>query len=236
MGTHALPATPAAQGAGVGPFTDQMIAVVHDRYGTDPTKVLRTTTVPCPTPTPGQVLVKVHAASVDRGTWHIMAGLPYPIRLAGFGVSRPKHLNPGRSVAGTVEAVGSAVHGFSVGDEVYGIGAGSFAEYVSANPDKLAIMPSNLSFAQAAAVPVSGMTALQAIQAHGHVQPGQQVLVIGAAGGVGNFAVQIAKVFGATVTGVCGPHNTAHVAALGADRVVDYTSFKIRGPQPTAPV
>ncbi len=125
MGTHPLPARPAAQGAGSKPFADQMIAVVHDHYGTDPAKVLRTTTVPRPTPTPGQVRVKVHAASVDRGTWHIMPGLPYPIRLAGLGVRRPKQLNPRRSVAGTVEEVGSAVtlHITTCGDAYQSRGA-----------------------------------------------------------------------------------------------------------------
>jgi NADPH:quinone reductase-like Zn-dependent oxidoreductase len=201
-----------------------MTAVVHERYGTDPAAVLGMATVPRPRPTPEQVLVRVHAASVDRGTWHVMAGLPYPVRLAGFGMRRPKHLNPGRSLAGTVEEVGSAVRAFSVGDEVYGVGVGSFAQYVCARPDKLAIKPANLTFAQAAAVPISGLTALQAIRVHGHVEPGQHVLVIGAAGGVGSFAVQIAKSFGAIVTGVCGPHNTEHVAALGADHVIDYTT------------
>lgn len=202
----------------------QMSAIVHDRYGIDPAQVLRVSTVSRPTPADDEVLVRVHAASVDRGTWHIMAGLPYPIRLAGFGLRTPKHLNPGRSVAGTVEAVGRAVSTFSAGDEVFGMCNGSFAEYACASPGKLAAKPSNLTFAQAAAVPVSGVTALQAVRDHGRVHAGQHVLVIGASGGVGSFAVQIAKSFGTRVTGVCGPAKTELVAKLGADHVIDYTT------------
>jgi NADPH:quinone reductase-like Zn-dependent oxidoreductase len=133
-----------------------MSAIVHDRYGTDPAQVLRLATVSRPTPADDEVLVRVHAASVDRGTWHIMAGLPYPIRVAGFGLRTPKHLNPGRSVAGTVEAVGNAVSTFTVGDAVFGMCDGSFAEYVCAKPGKLAPKPSNFSFAQAAASPSPG--------------------------------------------------------------------------------
>jgi NADPH:quinone reductase-like Zn-dependent oxidoreductase len=201
-----------------------MSAIVHERYGTHPEQVLRVATTSRPTPADDEVLVKVHSTSVDRGTWHIMTGLPYPIRLAGFGVRTPKHLNPGRCVAGTVEVVGRAVTTFSVGDEVFGTCDGSFAEYACASPSKLASKPSNLSFAQAAAVPVSGVTALQAVRDHGHVKAGQHVLIVGASGGVGSFAVQIAKAFGATVTGVCSAGNVDHVAALGADHVIDYTS------------
>jgi NADPH:quinone reductase-like Zn-dependent oxidoreductase len=152
-----------------------------------------------------------------------MAGLPYPIRLAGFGLRRPKYANPGRSLAGTVEAVGPGAAGFAPGDEVFGIGEGTFAEYATARPAKLAPKPVNLSFEQAAAVPVSGLTALQAVRDHGHVGAGQQVLIIGASGGVGSFAVQIAKAFGAAVTGVASTAKLDMLRALGADSVVDYT-------------
>ncbi|MDN5860707.1 MAG: NAD(P)-dependent alcohol dehydrogenase, partial [Pseudonocardia sp.] len=170
-----------------------------------------------------EVLVRVHAASVDRGTWHVMAGLPYPLRAAGFGLRRPKYLNPGRSLAGTVDAVGTGVSGFEPGDEVYGIGAGSFAEYVSVRTDTLAPIPSNLSFDEAAAVPVSALTALQAVRDHGRVSADEKVLIVGASGGVGSFAVQIAKAFGAEVTGVCSTAGADALRGAGADHVIDYT-------------
>lgn len=199
-----------------------MTAVVQDEYGSDPEHLFRLAQVDLPAITAGEVLVRVHAASVDRGTWHLMAGLPYPIRLAGFGVRRPKY-NPGRSLAGTVETVGSEVSGFTPGDAVYGVCNGSFAEYVRVQPAKLAAKPASLSFEGAAAVPISGLTALQAVRDHGKVQAGQHVLVIGASGGVGSFAVQIAKAFGAKVTGVCSTAKLDLVSAMGADHVVDYT-------------
>jgi NADPH:quinone reductase-like Zn-dependent oxidoreductase len=152
-----------------------------------------------------------------------MTGLPYLIRFVGFGVRRPTAPNPGRSFAGTVEAVGGDVERLAAGDEVYGTAAGSFAQYV-ATPERLAARkPANLSFAEAAAVPVSATAALQAVRDVAHVSPDDQVLVIGAAGGVGGFAVQIAKAFGAEVTGVSGPGGAELVRALGADQVVDYT-------------
>jgi NADPH:quinone reductase-like Zn-dependent oxidoreductase len=150
-----------------------MTAIVHDEYGTVPEDVLRFEEVAKPTIAADEVLVRVHAASVDRGTWHVMAGLPYPIRVAGFGLRKPKYLNPGRSLAGTVEAVGKAVTGFEPGDDVFGICSGSFAPYARVRTDKLAPKPANLSFDQAAAVPVSGLTALQAVRDHGRVQAGQ---------------------------------------------------------------
>jgi NADPH:quinone reductase-like Zn-dependent oxidoreductase len=153
-----------------------------------------------------------------------MAGLPYPIRLAGFGARRPKGPNPGRNLAGTVESVGKDVTGFKPGDEVYGIGDGSFAEYARARAGKLALKPANLSFEQAAAVPVSALTALQAVRDHAQVQAGQKVLIVGASGGVGSFAVQIAKAFGAEVTGVCSTAKVDLVRDLGADHVIDYTT------------
>jgi NADPH:quinone reductase-like Zn-dependent oxidoreductase len=200
-----------------------MTAIVHDDYGTVPEDALRLEEVPKPTIADDQVLVRVRAASVDRGTYHVMAGLPYPIRVAGFGLRKPKYLNPGRSLAGTVEAVGSNVTGFEPGDEVFGISAGSFAEYVGVRTDKLAPKPSNLSFEEAAAVPISGLTALQAVRDHGTVQADQKVLIVGASGGVGSFAVQIAKAFGAEVTGVSSTAKVDLVRALGADHVIDYT-------------
>jgi NADPH:quinone reductase-like Zn-dependent oxidoreductase len=200
-----------------------MEAVVQDRYGSEPADVLRVTQIDRPALAARQVLVRVHAAGVDRGTWHIMAGLPYPIRLAGFGLRRPKHANPGRSLAGTVEAIGADVTGFAAGDEVFGTAAGTFAEYAVAGPDELAPMPANLTYEQAAAVPVSGVTALQAVRDHGHVQAGDKALILGASGGVGSFAVQIAKAFGAEVTGVAGTRKLDFVRSLGADHVLDHT-------------
>jgi NADPH:quinone reductase-like Zn-dependent oxidoreductase len=170
----------------------------------------------------GEVLVRVHAASVDRGTWHIMTGLPYPIRVAGFGLRRPKYLNPGRSLAGTAEAVGSDVTGFSPGDEVYGIGDGSSAQYIAVGTEKLAPKPVSLSFVSAAAVPISALTALQAVRDHGRVQAGDKVLVVGASGGVGTFAVQIARASAAEVKGVCSTTKVERVRSIGADHVVDY--------------
>lgn len=197
--------------------------IVQDRYGSAPEDVLRLGEIDRPVIGDGEVLVRVLATSVDRGTWHVMAGLPYPIRLAGFGLRRPKYANPGRSLAGTIEAVGPGVTGFRVGDAVYGVGGAAFAELARARADKLAPQPANVSFAQAAAVPVSGLTALQAVRDHAKVEAGQQVLVIGASGGVGSFAVQIAKTFGAEVTGVASTPKVEAVRALGADHVVDYT-------------
>ena len=200
-----------------------MQAIIHDEYGTGPEDILRLAEVDKPTIGDGEILVRVHAASLDRGTWHIMTGLPYPIRLAGFGLRKPKYLNPGRSLAGTVEAVGAGVTGFSLGDDVYGIGDGSFAQYARARANKLAPKPVNLSFEQAAAVPISALTALQAVRDHGRVHAGERVLVVGASGGVGTFAVQIAKAFGAEVTGVCSTNKVEMVRSIGADHVVDYT-------------
>jgi NADPH:quinone reductase-like Zn-dependent oxidoreductase len=200
-----------------------MTAIVQDAYGAAPEDVLRVEEIGKPAVGADEVLVRVHAASIDRGTWHVMAGLPYPIRVAGFGLRRPKHRNPGRSLAGTVEAVGTSVTGFKPGDAVFGIGDASFAEHARARPDKLAPKPANLSFDQAAAVPISALAALQAVRDHGQVQAGQKVLIVGASGGVGTFAVQIAKTFGAEVTGVCSTAKVDAVRALGADHVVDYT-------------
>jgi len=201
---------------------ETMRAIVQDAYGTDPEEVLRLAEVAGPAIADDEILVRVRAASVDRGTWHVMAGLPYPMRLAGFGFRAPKAPNPGRSFAGTVESAGKDVTGFEPGDEVYGTCGGSFAPYARARPDRIAPKPANLSFEQAAAVPVSALTALQAVR-RARVEAGQKVLVIGASGGVGTFAVQIAKAFGAEVTGACSAGKADLVRALGADHVIDYT-------------
>jgi len=165
----------------------------------------------------------VHAAGVDRGVWHVMTGLPYPIRLAGYGFRAPKIGVPGTDLAGVVTAVGADVTRFAPGDEVFGTGIGTYAEYARAREDQLTAKPTTLTFEQAAALPASGVTALQALRDRGAVQPGQHVLVIGASGGVGTFAVQLAKAFGAEVTGVCSTTKTDLVRSLGADHVVDYS-------------
>ncbi|MCW2701858.1 MAG: Alcohol dehydrogenase zinc-binding domain protein [Blastococcus sp.] len=210
-----------------------MSAVVQDRYAPAPEGLFQIAQIDRPTITADEVLVRVHAASVDRGTWHIMAGLPYPIRLAGFGLRRPKYANPGRNLAGTVEEVGGSATGFTPGDEVYGMATSTFAEYAAVRADKLAPKPTNLSFDEAAAVPVSGCTALQAVRTHGRVEAGEKVLILGASGGVGSFAVQIAKASGAEVTGVCSTSKVDLVGNLGADHVIDYTDedFADRGPR-----
>jgi NADPH:quinone reductase-like Zn-dependent oxidoreductase len=173
--------------------------------------------------------VRVHAAGLDRGTWHLMTGKPYVMRIAGLGYRGPRDRVPGRDLAGTVAAVGPGVTGFAVGDEVYGIGRGSFAEYAVARADKLAHKPDSLSFAQAAVVPISAATALQALTDHGRLQPGQRVLIIGASGGVGSYAVQLAKALGAEVTGVASTTKLDLVCSLGADHVIDYTRDDFAG-------
>ena len=200
-----------------------MTAIVQHEYG-PADRVLRLERVPVPVPAEGEVLVRVAAAGLDRGVWHLMTGLPYPVRLAGFGIRRPKFPVRGADVAGRVEAVGPGVEGFGPGDEVFGIGAGSFAEYVVCPAAKLAAKPERLSFVQAAAMPVSALTALQAVRDHGRVAAGQRVLVIGASGGVGSYAVQIAKAFGAHVTGVASAAKASLVTEVGADRVIDYAA------------
>ncbi len=206
-----------------------MRAIVQDTYGVAPEEVLRMAEIARPAIGDDEVLVRVAAASVDRGTWHVMAGLPYLMRAAGFGVRTPKATNPGRCLAGTVESVGKNVTGFLPGDEVFGTSERSFAEYVAAKPGRLAPKPASLSFEQAAAVPISGMTALQAVRDRAKVTAGEKVLIIGASGGVGTFAVQIAKAFGAEVTGVCGPTKVDLVRAVGADHVVDYSREDFAG-------
>jgi NADPH:quinone reductase-like Zn-dependent oxidoreductase len=203
-----------------------MRAIVQDAWGMDPAATLQVRELDRPTIDDDAVLVRVIAASVDRGTVHCMTGQPYAMRLMGFGLRRPKAANPGRALAGTVASVGKNVQGIESGDEVYGSCDGSFAEYAPAQPAMLARKPSNLSFEQASTAPISGVTALQAVHKAG-VAPGQHVLVIGASGGVGTFAVQIAKAFGAEVTGVCSTGKVELVRSLGADHVVDYTREQI---------
>lgn len=200
--------------------TATMRAITYDTYGS--ADVLAMSEVSRPTPGDNEVLLRVHAAGVERGAWHMMTGKPYLGRLA-FGLRAPKRQVLGIEVAGTVEAVGSAVTRFAVGHEVYGFAKGSFAEYTAAEEDKLAPKPANLSFEQAAAVPVSGVTAMQALIDGGRLQSGQTVLVIGASGGVGSYAVQIANALGAEVTGVASTKKLDLVRSLGADHVLDYT-------------
>ena len=211
---------------------ETMTAVVQEAYGPEPEDVLRLAEITKPTAGANEVLVRVHASSVDRGTWHVMSGLPYAIRLAGFGFRTPKAINPGRSLAGTVEAVGADVSGFKPGEEVFGISeGGSFADFAAVRASKLASKPASLSFEQSAAVPISGLTALQAVRDHARIEEGQSVLIVGASGGVGTLAVQIAKAFGAEVTGVCSTAKVDAVRGLGADHVIDYTreDFADRG-------
>jgi NADPH:quinone reductase-like Zn-dependent oxidoreductase len=201
------------------PTNRTMHAVLQDRYGTS--SVLHLGRVAIPEIGDHDVLIEVRAAGLDRGTEHLMTGKPYATRLA-FGIRHPKNPVPGRDVAGIVADIGSAVTRFAIGDEVYGIAPGSFAEYAVARETQLARKPTNLSFAQAAVVPVSAATALRALVDVGRVQAGQSVLVLGASGGVGSYAVQLAKAFGAEVTGVCSTAKTDLVASLGADHVIDY--------------
>ena len=198
-----------------------MQAVVQDTYGAP--DVLQLREIDKPVPKDDEVLVRVHAAGVDPGVWHLMTGRPYLVRVMGYGLRTPKVRVRGRDVAGRVAAVGNNVTQVQPGAEVFGIGEGSFAEYVRARADKLAPKPANLSFQQAAAVPISGLTALRALRDTGKVQPGQLVLIVGAAGGVGSFAVQLAKAFGAEVTGVCSTTKADLVRSIGADQVIDYT-------------
>ena len=200
---------------------DTMQAIVQEAYGT--VDVFRYQRTARPEIADNEVLLKVHAAGLDRGTWHMMAGKPYLLRIIGFGFNRPKNPVPGIDVAGTVVAVGSDVTRFAVGDEVYGMSRGSFAEYAAVLEDKLAIKPANLTFEQAAVVPISAGTALQAVVDSGQLEAGQKVLVLGASGGVGSYAVQLAKALEAEVTGVSSTAKLDLVRSLGADHVLDYT-------------
>jgi NADPH:quinone reductase-like Zn-dependent oxidoreductase len=185
--------------------------------------VLELRDVEKPQPGDDEVLIRVHAAGVDPGVWHLMTGLPYMVRVMGFGFRKPKIRIRGVDAAGTVEAAGRNVIRLKQGEQVYGTCDGSFAEYACAKAERFAPKPSNLNFEQAAAVPVSGMTALNGLRDAGKLQPGQEVLIIGAAGGVGTYAVQLAKAFEARVTGVCSTSKAELVRAIGADEVIDYT-------------
>jgi NADPH:quinone reductase-like Zn-dependent oxidoreductase len=198
-----------------------MKAITQDTYGS--TEVLELRDVDDPVVGDKDVLIRVHAAGAGPDVWHLMTGQPYMARPA-IGLRRPKVRVRGWDVAGTVQAVGAAVTEFRPGDEVMGVAeGGSFAEFAVTRPDKLVRKPARLSFEQAAAVPISGVTALQALRDKAHVRPGQKVLIVGAAGGVGTFAVQIAKAFGAEVTGVCSTSKLDLVRSIGADDVIDYT-------------
>jgi NADPH:quinone reductase-like Zn-dependent oxidoreductase len=196
-------------------------AIIRDAYGS--VDVLRLADIDQSVAGDADVLVRVHAAGVDQGVWHLMTGTPYVMRLAGFGIRAPKNPLLGYDVAGRVEAVGAQVTEFQTGQEVFGTCRGSFAEYAVARPDRLLPKPDNVTFEQAAAVPISGYAALQAVRQHGGVRPGQLVLIIGAGGGVGTLAVQIAKAEGAEVTGVCSASKSELVRSVGADHVIDYS-------------
>lgn len=199
-----------------------MKAIFQDTYG--PADVLTLRDIPRPEPGPGEVLVRVCAAGVDPGVWHMMTGVPYLMRVIGFGLRRPKVPVRGLALAGVVESAGPGVTGFRAGDEVYGTcRTGSFAEFAVARVDRLAVKPASLSFEEAAAVPVSAVTALQAVRDRAEIKAGQRVMVIGAGGGIGTYAVQLAKGRGAHVTAVCGPGKAELVRSIGADEVIDYT-------------
>lgn len=198
-----------------------MQAICRSKYG--PADVLTLREVERPVPKDNEVRIKVQAASVNPLDWHLLRGDPVLVRLMGYGVFKPKHAILGADMAGTVEAVGRDVTQFKTGDAVFGAAMGAFAEYACIRADRAVRKPADITFEQAAAVPVAGLTALQALRNKGRIQAGQHVLINGASGGVGSFAVQIAKHLGAHVTGVCSSGNLELVRSLGADRVIDYT-------------
>lgn len=199
----------------------RMKALVFRQYGGP--EILRIEEVEKPSPRPDELLIRVHAASLNPLDWHRMRGLPYPVRLLATGIGRPRFTRLGVDFAGTVEAAGAQVRRFRVGDELFGTADGAVAEYVTSTEVGLALKPANLTFEQAAAAPVAGLTALQGLRDKGQLKAGQKVLINGASGGVGTFAVQIAKSTGAEVTGVCSTRNQELVRRIGADHVVDYT-------------
>ncbi len=203
-----------------------MKAIVYTRYGQP--DVLHLEEVAKPALNEGKVLVRIHAASIHAADWHLLTGDPFPMRLMGVGLFKPKNTILGADMAGRVEAVGRKVKQFRPGDavfgDVFGLGSGSLAEYVSVPESALAPKPSSVSFEEAAAVPAAALTALQGLRNQGHIQPGQAVLINGASGGVGTFAVQIAKAFGAEVTAVCSTRNLETTRSIGADHVIDYTN------------
>ena len=198
-----------------------MKAIVYTKYGSP--DVLQLKDVEIPAPKDDEVLIKIHAASVNAYDWHFLTADIFLIRLMGGGLLKPKYTRLGADIAGRVEAVGRNVKQFQPGNEVFGMVHGGFAEYACALEDAFALKPSNLSFEQAAAVPMAGVTALQGLRDEGQIQPGQKVLIHGASGGVGTFAVQIAKSFGAEVTAVCSTRNLDQARSIGADHVIDYT-------------
>jgi len=197
-----------------------MKAIIYHTYGSP--DVLKLEEIDKPVPNADEVLIKIQAASVNPIDWHFMRGTPYFLRMM-TGLRKPRNNRLGFDVAGPVDAVGSNVTRFKPGDEVFGSCRGAFAEYACTAESRLALKPDNLTFEQATAVPGAALTALQALRDKGHIQPGQRVLINGAAGGVGTFAVQLAKWFGAEVTGVCSTRNVELVRSLGADQVIDYT-------------
>jgi NADPH:quinone reductase-like Zn-dependent oxidoreductase len=203
-----------------------MKAIVYTKYGSS--DVLHLEEVEKPVPSDDKVLVKVYAASINAGDLHLLTADPFPMRLTGIGFFKPKNTILGSDIAGCVEAVGKNVNKFRPGDavfgDIFGLGRGSFAEYVSVPESALVLKPSNVTFEEAAAVPLAAVTALQGLRNKGHIQPGQRVLINGASGGVGSFAVQIAKAFGAEVTAVCSTRNLEMARSLGADHVIDYTT------------
>jgi NADPH:quinone reductase-like Zn-dependent oxidoreductase len=201
----------------------KMKAIVQDEYGRVAENVLRLEEIDIPTPGDDDVLMRVHAASIHIGDWHVMTGMPYMLRVVGFGLRRPKVRQRGMDVAGSVEAVGKDVTQFRAGDDVFGTCKGAFAAFACASEDELALKPENLTFEQAATVPTSALAALQGLRDKGQIRSGQHVLVVGASGGVGLFAVQVAKSFGAEVTGVCGTAKVDLVRSAGADHTIDYT-------------
>ena len=219
MSANAVPTT-IDDPASTKPAELTMRAIVQHSYGSP--EVLTAGELDRPTPGEKEVVLRVHAAGLDRGTWHLMTGLPYLGRLA-FGLRAPKNPVPGLDVAGTVAAVGEKVTRFQVGDEVFGVARGSFAEYARARENQLAPKPASLSFEQAAVVPVSACTALQGLRDAGRIEQGQSVLIVGASGGVGTYAIHLAKAYGAEVTGVCSTEKAEAVRSLGADHVIDYT-------------
>src|SRR3989440_8542698 len=210
-----------------------MRAIVYHTYGSP--DVLKLEEVQKPVPQDDEVLVKVHATSVNAGDWHLLRAKPFLMRLMGYGLLKPKHTILGSDIAGRVEAVGRNVTQFQSGDEVFGntakYGFGGFAEYVSVPEEALVLKPTTLSFEEAAAVPQAALTALQGLRDKGQIQKGQKVLIDGASGGVGTFAVQIAKAFGAEATAVCSTRNVDIARSIGADHVIDYTQedFTQRG-------
>jgi NADPH:quinone reductase-like Zn-dependent oxidoreductase len=203
-----------------------MKAIVQDAYGS--ADVLQLRDIGQPSPGGGEALVQVRAAGADPGVWHLMSGVPYLMRVIGFGFRRPKVPVRGLALAGVVVAVGPGAARFQPGDQVFGTcRTGSFAEYAVAREDRLAAKPATLSFEQAASLPVSALTALQAVRNQAKVKAGQRVMITGAGGGIGTFAVQLAKARGASVTGVCGPAKADLVRSIGADSVIDYTRQEI---------